>query len=188
MKQPYVQPRTLYTIGHSNRSLNALIALVSDTGIKTLVDVRATPHSSRYPHFSGDSLRRAADAAGVIYHWAGHQLGGRRAENPDSQHVALEDAGLRAYADYMDSTAFQTGAVQLINLTGHAPTAILCAERDPLYCHRSLIADYLVLQGTRVVHLIDAEESREHHLRPEARRESARLIYDRNTTTPIMFS
>jgi len=180
--------KILCTVGHSNRSLEALISLLQEAGIETLVDVRATPHSSRYPQFSADVLRRAAEGSGIVYHWAGRPLGGRRPPRPDSPHIALKDAGLRNYADFMESAVFQTGAAQLINLASRAPTAILCAERDPLHCHRSLIADHLVLQGIQVIHLVAPGHSHEHQLRPEARRESAQLIYDRNTNTEILFN
>ncbi len=88
----------------------------------------------------------------------------------------------RAYADYMDLAAFQTAAAQLVRLATGAPLAILCAERLPECCHRSLIADYLSLHGVRVVHLIARGEAREHLLSALARRESMQLVYDRHTT------
>ncbi|MDV3238238.1 MAG: DUF488 domain-containing protein [Gammaproteobacteria bacterium] len=173
---------TLYTVGHSQRTLDDLMSLLHAAGIATLVDVRRRPQSARYPHFNEDSLRAAATAAGMQYHWAGRQLGGQRAPLAGSPHRALGDDGLRGYADYMDQDAFAKAAAQLIGLARRAPTAILCAERDPLHCHRSLIADYLTLQGIEVIHLLDAGVSRPHALRPEARRESARLVYDRHTS------
>lgn len=173
---------TLYTVGHSQRSLDALVALLRAAGVATLVDVRRRPQSTRHPHFDEDSLRAAAAAAGMQYHWAGRQLGGQRAPLAGSPHRALPDDGLRGYADYMDQDAFAKAAVQLVGLAARAPTAILCAEREPLHCHRSLIADYLTLQGVEVIHLLDAGTSRPHALRPEARRESARLVYDRHTS------
>ena len=169
----------LYTVGHSNRSAADFVDLLSARNIQTLVDVRAQPHSSRYPHFSAQALRDLLEAAGMTYHWVGRQLGGRRAARPDSPHRAL-DPTIRGYADYMDGEAFRTAAAQLVNLAGRAATVILCAERLPEQCHRRLIADYLSLQGVRVIHLIDPQAQREHLLSPEARRESAQLIYDRN--------
>jgi uncharacterized protein (DUF488 family) len=172
----------LYTIGHSDRRAGALIDVLRAAGIATVVDVRAQPHSTRYPQFAGDALRAALETAGFVYHWAGRQLGGFRAPRTDSPHLALVDDGLRGYADYMDSDDFKKGAVQLMRLGAKQKTAMLCAERLPEHCHRSLIADYLTLQAVRVLHLIDAGDTREHHLRPEARRESARLVYDRHTT------
>jgi len=172
---------TLYTVGHGTRQLDELIALLTQAGVVTLVDVRAQPRSQHNPQFNDDSLRAACERAGIVYHWAGRQLGGLRTPRPDSPHVALEE-GRRGFADHMDTEAFRKGASQLRQLAGRGACAILCAERDPARCHRALIADYLTLQGLRVVHLIAPGESREHLLSPEVRRESAALVYDRQTT------
>jgi uncharacterized protein (DUF488 family) len=176
-----VTPLTLYTVGHGTRQLDELIALLQAAGIESLVDVRAHPRSQRHPQFNDDSLRAACERTGIVYHWAGRQLGGRRASRPDSPHIALEE-GRRGFADHMDTEAFRKGAAQLQHLAARGACAILCAEREPARCHRALIADYLTLQGTRVVHLIAPGESHEHLLSPEARRESAALVYDRQKT------
>jgi uncharacterized protein (DUF488 family) len=168
----------LYSVGHGDRSLEELLEILRAAGIGALVDVRAQPHSSRHPQFSGEALRRALEQAGMVYHWAGRQLGGRRPVQPGSRHRALEP-DLRGYADYMDGAAFRQAARQLQRMAGQGPTAMLCAERDPARCHRRLIADYLVLQGLRVIHLLAPGERREHALSPAARRESAELVYDR---------
>ena len=173
---------TIYSIGHSNRTLDELLALLLAHGIQTVVDVRAHPASSRYPQFSEASLRADLEHNDMVYHLAGRQLGGRRTPGADSRHIALQDDALRGYADHMDSNAFQKAATQLISLATRAPTAMLCAERDPDRCHRSLIADYLTLKGVRVIHLLSAGEEHEHQLSPLARRESAQLIYDRNAS------
>ena len=180
-------PVTLYTVGHSNRPLAELIALLKDAGVSILVDVRAQPRSQRHPQFNDDSLRAACEHAGIAYHWAGRQLGGMRAPRADSPHRALDEKR-RGFADHMDTDAFQKGAAQLRNMAARAPSAILCAEREPRDCHRALIADYLALQGVRVVHLIAPGERREHALSPEARRESATLIYDRNLSGELELS
>ena len=171
--------RAIYTVGHSSRAAAELVRLLERHAITAVVDVRAHPYSSRYPQFSSDSLRHTLDLAGIAYHWAGRQLGGRRACRTDSPHSALE-AELRGYADYMQTDSFGRAAIQLINMATRAPTAILCAERLPEHCHRRLIADFLALRGLAVIHLIDLDETREHVLSAEARRESAQLVYDRN--------
>lgn len=171
---------TLYTIGHGDRPIDDLMGMLEHAGIKTLVDVRSRPHSHRHSHFSDDSLRTATAGSGIQYHWAGRQLGGLRKPGPQSPHTALTDDGLRAYADYMATDTFEIAVLQLIRLGSRAPLCILCAERLPQFCHRSLIADYLTLQGIRVVHLLTIDHSPEHHLRPELRRESAQLVYDRH--------
>lgn len=172
---------TLYTAGHGNRKLGELIALLKEAGVDTLVDVRAQPRSRRNPQFNEETLRAACEGAGMSYHWGGRQLGGMRTPRPNSLHVAL-DENRRGFADHMDTNVFKKGAVQLQNLAGKGVCAVLCAESDPAHCHRALIADYLVLQGARVLHLIAPGVTQEHVLSPQARRESAALIYDRQVS------
>ncbi len=176
---------TLYSAGHSNRRVEELVALLRAAGVTTLVDVRAQPASARHPQFAMDALRAALERVGIVYHWAGRQLGGFRQPRPDSPHIALESEGFRGFADHMDTDAFRRGVAQLVNLGMKTPTAFLCAERLPESCHRSLIADYLTLQGITVRHLIDAAETREHRLNPLARTESGKLVYDRQTSRPL---
>ena len=172
---------TFYTVGHSNRTRASFLDLLASVGVQTLVDVRRIPRSTRNPHFDGVKLRQVVEDAGLTYHWAGRQLGGLREVAADSPHVALA-AGFRGYADYMASEAFQRAVVQLGTLGRRGVTAIMCAEKDPDKCHRSLIADYLTLHGARVLHLIEAEMVREHVLNPHLRRESKRLVYDRGVS------
>jgi uncharacterized protein (DUF488 family) len=174
----------LWTIGHGNRSIEELIAMLTEAGIATLVDVRARPHSTRHPQFNEESLREASGQANIVYHWAGRHLGGKRAPQLNSPHSAL-DEGRRGFADHMGTEVFQRAVSQVVNLAARGPTAMLCAERDPQQCHRALIADYLLLQGMRVVHLIETGKSHEHLLSPQARRESAALIYDRQATAEL---
>lgn len=181
---PGVPALTLYTVGHSNRRLEELMALLKEAGVDTLVDVRAQPRSQHNPQFNDDALRAACERAGLVYHWAGRQLGGMRTPRADSPHVALEE-GRRGFADHMDTDVFRKGVAQLQHLAARGVCALLCAERDPDNCHRALIADYLTLQGARVVHLLAPGELREHALSPAARRESAALVYDRQTTARL---
>lgn len=182
----YTDTHILYTIGHSNRSIDDFLEMLKVNEIEILVDVRARPASARFPHFNQPQLRASVEKAGITYHWAGRQLGGLRGAQEDSPHTALRNDQLRGFADYMLSRDFERAATQLINLARHATSAVLCAEKDPAFCHRSLIADYLVLQGMTVMHIIGAEV-REHYLRPEARKESAELIYDHGVTVPLPF-
>ena len=176
---------TLYTVGHSNRSIESLLAMLHRAAIRQLVDVRANPSSQRFPQFNGEALRKLLEEEKIVYHWAGRHLGGRRQGRSQSLHSALCDASLRAYADHMETEVFARAAGQLVNLARRGPLAILCAEKHPQNCHRSLIADYLTLQGHRVLHLIDEESTQEHLLDARARRESGRLVYDRLTTPEL---
>ena len=178
-----MQTQTLYTIGHSRRSIDDFRELLKLNEVEILVDVRAQPVSSQFPHFNQPELRDFMEEVDITYHWAGRQLGGMRAVQDNSPHIALTDEHMRGYADYMSSRDFERAASQLINLTHHATGALLSAEQDPALCHRSLIADYLVLQGVTVMHILDSE-IREHHLRSEARKESAALIYNHGVVPP----
>lgn len=171
---------TLFTIGHSNQSLDALIQRLTEARIRVLVDIRSHPGSKRYPQFDEHNLRQALEQAGLTYHWAGRQLGGMCKGQVNSRHTALEN-GLRDFADYMDTPQFKQAASQITRLAKQDDAALLCAEADPNQCHRSLVADFLTLQGTEVLHLLWPAGQQLHHLRPEARRESAALVYDRRT-------
>ena len=173
---------TLHTVGYRDRTLVEFLALLQSAEIRAVVDVRLQPDATLDPHFSQSTLRESLTSAGLVYHWAGRQLGGNRQAHPHSPHRALTDSGLRGYADYMGTDVFKKAAAQLLHLGHLEPTVILCAKRDPMTCLRSLIADYLTLQGATVIHLIDETPGQTHLLRPEARRESAELVYDRGYT------
>ena len=176
---------TIYTIGHSDRSLKNLIALLALHKIAVLVDIRVQPYSRRFPHFNQEVLRQAVNQADIDYHWAGRQLGGERELTKSSRHMALKESSMQAFAEYMDSPQFQQAIMQLTNLSQRSPIALMCAEKLPAQCHRSLIADYLVLKDVDVQHIIDNETVQTHQLNELARTESAALIYDRNTTTRL---
>lgn len=168
------------TIGHSNRTLEELIALLTDAKIVCLVDVRRYPVSKRHPHFDTHNLRRACDQAQINYHWAGEHLGGYRPALAGSPHTALSD-GLRGFADYMASEAFVQSISRLIDLAKTSPTAILCAEKHPQDCHRLLISDYLWTSGVVVEHLTEKGRCDGHRLSHCARLTQGKLIYDRLT-------
>ena len=171
-------PLTLHTLGHSHRSLQELLALLRAAGIQTVVDVRSYPGSRRHPHFSEENLRMTLDGGGLVYHWAGRQLGGQRAGQTVSAHTALSSEALRAYADHMQTEIFRKGIQHLIQLAGKAPLAILCAEQLPQDCHRALIADYLHCLGVSVRHIIDSNHILAHTLNPLARWKAPYIIYD----------
>lgn len=171
-------PVLIYTVGHGNRQTEELLALLRSAGVAALVDVRAWPASRRHPQFDGERLRACLEANGIIYHWAGRHLGGLRTPRPDSPHTALTEAGMRGFADHMETEAFRRAAGQLIHLAGQQPCAMLCAEKDPAHCHRALIADYLTWRGARVVHLIAPGHMLTHRCDPRARPDGERLVYD----------
>ena len=178
----------IYTIGHGNRPLEELIALLRRFGISRLIDVRAFPGSRRHPHFGRSELERTLPLAGVAYLWEGAALGGRRRPRADSPHVALRNASFRAYADHMETPAFAEGVERLRSQAVDEAVAIMCAERLPWQCHRYMISDYLVAQGAEVRHVIDESAPKPHALRAEARVAGDRLVYDSGTQSGLDIS
>ena len=178
-------PDAIYTIGHGNRPLEELIALLRKAAIGCLVDVRAFPGSRRHPHFGRTELERSLPEAGIAYAWEGEALGGRRRPRPDSPHQALRNASFRAYADHMGTHTFAAGIERLLDRASRERIGVMCAERLPWQCHRYMIADYLVARGVPVLHVIDTAPPREHRLRSEARVQDGRLIYDANTQPDV---
>jgi uncharacterized protein (DUF488 family) len=168
---------TLYTIGHSTRSLDELIDALQAHSIQTLVDIRSFPMSRRLPHFNRESLEKALPAAGIKYVWM-KDLGGRRKKSlDDSPNVALRNQSFRNYADYMLSPEFERTITDLIKLGEQSRTAYLCAERVYFRCHRMLVSDWLVARGHEVSHIDDAKPAKAHKLMSEARLVDGQLIY-----------
>jgi uncharacterized protein (DUF488 family) len=168
---------TLYTIGHSTRTLGELIQALQAHSLATLVDIRSFPMSRRLPHFNRESLEQSLASLGIKYVWM-KELGGRRKKiRDDSPHTALRSPSFRNYADYMFTPDFQQGISELLNLAQHSRTAYMCAERVYFRCHRMLVSDWLVAHGHEVLH-IDAEgPARPHKLTAEARLENDQVIY-----------
>lgn len=178
-------PLTVYTVGHSSRSIEYLLQMLRAMGLQQLVDVRAHPSSVRHPQFTNTCLQRALADSGIAYYWQGSQLGGRRKGRSPSPHYAISSPALRAYADYTETREFLGALRELIESASTMRTVLMCAERDPSHCHRSLISDFLVFWGIEVIHLIDNGTSRLHEFNPLARRVGDRLIYDRSITREL---
>lgn len=149
---------TVYTIGHSTRSLEDFLALLERSHIERLVDVRTFPGSRRYPHFNREALARSLPDAGVEYL---HRpaLGGRRRPPKDAPPSAWRNEGFRGYAAYMQTAAFHDAVDDLIALAGDRRTVIMCSEAVPWRCHRSLISDALTARRVAVEHILDAAAS-----------------------------
>ena len=180
------QPPTLFTIGHSNRSLDELIELLNEYKIRQLLDVRTLPDSRNQSMFNRTPFSLACNDEGIAYGWLGLELGGLRRPKGDSQHTAL-NSGLRSYADHMQSSLFKRGINQICQLALQTNTALMCAERDPNQCHRSMIADHMILKGWRIIHIINREDWQEHRLNPLARLDEQTLIYDQLTQEQLDF-
>ena len=168
---------TLYTIGHSTRTIEELIAALRAHQIQTLVDIRAFPASRRLPQFNRDSLEKTLPAAGIRYLWMKTLGGYRKKIVEESPNIALRSASFRNYADYMLRAEFEQAVAELVALAAGSPTVYMCAERVYFHCHRMLVSDWLVAHGHEVLH-IDAEGPvKPHALTAEARLVDGRLIY-----------
>ena len=168
---------TLYTIGHSTRSLRQLIDPLQAHSIRTLVDIRAFPRSRRLPHFNRESLEKALPEAAIQYVWM-KELGGHgKPIRDDSPNIALRNDGFRNYADYMLTPAFASAMTRLLELAGQERTAYMCAERVFFQCHRMLVSDWLLAHGHEVLHMDAAGPLKPHKLMAEARMVAGELVY-----------
>ena len=150
---PDATPRTVYTIGHSTRTIEQFLALLEENGVELVVDVRRFPGSRRHPHFGGEALAASLAEAGIGYAHA-EALGGRRASDAAqaarSPNTAWRHAAFRAYADYMSTPAFQHALERLMEMGAERTAAIMCAEAVPWRCHRRLITDALLARDVPV--------------------------------------
>ncbi|HEX8905708.1 MAG TPA: DUF488 domain-containing protein [Longimicrobiaceae bacterium] len=142
---------TIYTIGHSTRTIEQFIALLRENGIELLVDVRRFPGSRRHPQFGSAALAASLGDAGIGYVHA-EPLGGRRSSDIDaaSPNTAWRNEAFRAYADYMATPQFRAALDRLVALSRERTTTTMCAEAVPWRCHRRLITDALLARGIPV--------------------------------------
>lgn len=177
---------SIYTIGHSTRSLEELIGLLREHRVELLADIRSFPTSLRFPHFDKKVLSRTLPEAGITYRWLGKVLGGyRKKGDPNTLHTALRSPGFRNYADHMASKEFAWGIEKLRKLASKKPVAMMCAERLWWRCHRSLVSDYLVgCCGVEVLHIVEPGKLEPHRLHRAARVVEGRLVYDVEEAQP----
>jgi uncharacterized protein (DUF488 family) len=160
---------TLYTIGHSTRSLEELTVVLRAHKMRTLTDIRAFPASRRLPHFNRETLEASMPAAGIRYVWMKGLGGYRKKSRSGSPNPALRNASFRNYADYMLTAEFKESIEALLHEGEQARTAYMCAERVWFQCHRMLVSDWLVAHGHRVLHIDGENPPREHRMTAEAR-------------------
>ena len=171
---------TVFTIGHSTRSLAALIDALKGAGADAVADIRRFPRSRRHPYFNSETLAPALSEAGIAYrHCSG--LGGRRAGREDgkpSPHTLWREPGFRNFADYAETDDFRAAFAELTAMAEQGNPAILCAEAVWWRCHRRIVTDYLIAAGTPVVHIFDENKRVPAVLTPEAVRQGdGTLLY-----------
>ena len=167
---------SIYTIGHSNRTLEEFENLLEHFGIQLLIDVRTVPRSRHVPHFNTDNLARALAGEKIDYRHMKF-LGGLRKPANDSINLGWRNSGFRGFADHMQTEEFRSGIAELQQLAEKEKTAIMCAEAVPWRCHRSLIADALTVHGWKVEHIISPTSAQLHELTPFADVQGETITY-----------
>ncbi len=169
-------PLTIFTIGHSTRPIAEFIELLQSNGVAQLIDIRTIPKSRHNPQFNSEELAASLRAAQIRYvHMK--ELGGLRHARKDSINLGWRNASFRGYADYMQTGEFEAGLNSAIELAMARPTALMCAEAVPWRCHRSLVADALLVRGIRALEIIGAAKPKEHTLTPFARVRGTQITY-----------
>jgi len=167
---------SIYTIGHSNRTIQEFLALLEAHGIGKLVDVRTIPRSHHNPQFNQDELRNSLAEAGIRYRHL-KALGGLRHSRRDSVNLGWDNLSFRGFADYMQTEEFARGLEHLEIIARKHSTAIMCAEAVPWRCHRSLIADALTKRKWQVLEIQSRRTARRHKLTPFLRVRKGKLVY-----------
>ena len=173
------------TIGHSTRTLEEFIGLLQAHGVTRVVDVRTVPRSRHNPQFNKSSLPRELKKAGLGYvHLPG--LGGLCHAKRDSINMGWRNASFRGYADYMQTPEFAQSLEELIRLAKQERIAIMCAEAVPWRCHRSLIADALLVRGIRAEDIMSPTRRQVHVLTAFAKVQGTTITYPAEVlpTTP----
>lgn len=185
---------TIYTIGHSTRTLEEFLAVLQAHGIQTLCDIRAYPASRRMPWFQGpqhppfmtdeeavrnEALETTLPRAGIAYVWLRGLGGRRRKASAQSPHTALRSDAFVSYADYMLTAEFRKAIDELLSHAQRERTAMMCAEAQVYWsCHRMLVSDYLVAHGYEVLHIATAASPKAHKMTDVARITEQGVIYD----------
>jgi uncharacterized protein (DUF488 family) len=160
-----------YTIGHATHTADAFVALLAQSAIAVVADVRAFPHSRHNRQFERDQLAPRLATSHIGYVHLG-TLGGRRRKARDiapQVNAFWNNQGFHNYADFALGVEFRSGLVQLRALGGGRRCAIMCAEAVWWRCHRRIIADYLIAAGETVFHILGAGRVVAARLTPAAR-------------------
>jgi uncharacterized protein (DUF488 family) len=166
----------ILTIGHSTRTLDEFIELLKAYHVTLVVDVRSVPRSRHNPQFNKETLPNTLKLAEVRYIQM-PEIGGLRRPKRDSVNLAWRNKTFRGYADYMQTKEFTEQLLKIIALAQEDCVAIMCAEALPWRCHRSLIADALVVRNVKVEHIISKGSSINHKLTEWAQVEGTKITY-----------
>jgi uncharacterized protein (DUF488 family) len=172
------EDKTIWTIGHSTRSLEELVAMLHSFNIQLIADIRSFPGSRKFPQYNKEALEISLPQNSIQYVHI-KDLGGRRKANPDSKNTGWRHIAFRSYADYMETDAFKDGIKELEIIALKKRTAYMCSEAVWWRCHRSLVSDYLKLNGWKVMHIMGIDKATEHPYTAPARIVNGELNYEK---------
>jgi uncharacterized protein (DUF488 family) len=142
--------KAIKTIGHSNHAIERFVGLLKAGSVALLVDVRSTPYSRRFPQFGRERLAKALAEAGIDYVWQGDVLGGKPQQGG-------------SYSELAERPAFKDAIGRLIERAEGTTLCLMCAEKEPLDCHRTvLVSRRLAERGAAVTHLLADGRTRPH--------------------------
>lgn len=169
--------KKVYTIGHSTHTTREFMKILKSYGIETLIDVRHYPGSRYCPQFGKARLRRNLTRNKINYiHLV--ELGGRRRVDKESDlNSGWRNAAFKGYADYMQTKEFKEGLKTLISHCRHSRVAFMCSEAVPWRCHRSMIADAMIVHGFEVLDIFTEKNVREHKLTSFAEVKGKKITY-----------
>ncbi len=137
----------LYTIGHSNHSLEDFLKLLEFKGIKKLVDVRSTPYSKYSPHFNKNNIKKSLESKGINYFYLGDKIGGR----PTNKSY-YKDKKVNYKSMEMDEK-YREGIKNLEDIIEHKRTVLMCSEENPYQCHRHKLITHTLKERYGVIHI-----------------------------------
>ncbi len=172
--------KTIFTVGHSNRTIEEFIELLRAHGIEEIADVRSIPMSGYNPQFNEISLSSSLKKSGILYSHI-EKLGGLRHAKKDSVNLGWKNKSFRGYADYMATSDFSEGLAELMEIACAKKTAVMCAEAVPWRCHRSMISDALMKKKWRVQDITGKGKTHSHTLTPFLRVRKGKLVYPETT-------
>lgn len=153
----------IFTVGHSTHSLEEFVALLKKYGVDVLADVRSAPYSRFNPHFNRETLAKELKVLGIVYVFLGRELGAR------SEDPACYEDGRVQYQCLARAPLFLSGIDRVLHGAFKYKIALMCAEKDPIECHRSLLVARKIFElGVPVIH-IKADGNIENHHEMESR-------------------
>lgn len=136
----------IYSIGHSNHTLEYFISLLQKYNIEAIADIRRFPKSKKFPHFSKENLEAELNKNKIEYYWLGDELGGFRKSQKG-------EGAFSGYREHMKTELFRKGEEMLIEIASKKRTAFMCAESLYFRCHRLLLSEALLEKGCTIIHI-----------------------------------